>query len=149
MNGQWKNKKVAFLGDSITDRIHVGTEKNYWEYLAESCEIIPLVYGINGHRWCHVREQAEKLLVEHGSDVDAVFVFMGTNDYNGSVPPGEWFVLREEDCCGAESEHCRRELRDDSLFFHDCFPPEIPCPDVFPPGQHDSDESEGEKRTGS
>ena len=97
MNEQWINKKVAFLGDSITDQIHVGTMKNYWEYLAESCRIIPLVYGINGNRWCHVRGQAEKLLAEHGTDVDAVFVFMGTNDYNGSVPPGEWFDLREEE----------------------------------------------------
>lgn len=24
---QWKGKKVAFLGDSITDKIHVGTTK--------------------------------------------------------------------------------------------------------------------------
>ena len=97
MNEQWKNKKVAFLGDSITDKIHVGTEKNYWEYLAESCGLIPLVYGINGQRWGSVRSQAEKLLAEHGSEVDAIFVFMGTNDYNGSVPPGEWFVLQEEE----------------------------------------------------
>ena len=97
MNEQWIGKKVAFLGDSITDGIHVGTEKNYWEYLAESCRIIPLVYGINGQRWIHLRSQAEKLLAEHGDDVDALFVFMGTNDYNGSVPPGEWFLLREEE----------------------------------------------------
>ena len=97
MNEQWKNKKVAFLGDSITDKVHVGTVKNYWEYLAESCGLIPLVYGINGQRWGSVREQAEKLLAEHGSEVDAIFVFMGTNDYNGSVPPGDWFVLQEEE----------------------------------------------------
>ena len=97
MNEQWINKKVAFLGDSITDKIHVGTAKNYWEYLAESCGIVPLVYGINGQRWGSVSDQARKLLDEHGSEVDAIFVFIGTNDYNGSVPPGEWFVLREEE----------------------------------------------------
>ena len=76
MNEQWKNKKAAFLGDSITDKVHVGTGKNYWEYLAESCGLIPLVYGINGQRWGSVRSQAEKLLAEHGSEVDAIFVFM-------------------------------------------------------------------------
>ena len=32
---QWKGKKVAFLGDSITDKSHVGTTKNYWQYLEE------------------------------------------------------------------------------------------------------------------
>ena len=88
---------MAFIGDSITDKQHVGTTKNYWEYLAESCQLIPLVYGINGNRWDAVRTQAEKLLAEHGSDVDAIFVFMGTNDYNGSIPLGEWFDLREEE----------------------------------------------------
>lgn len=97
MNEQWINKKVAFLGDSITDKIHVGTSKNYWEYLAESCGIIPLVYGINGQRWGDLRSQAEKLLAEHGTDIDAVFVWLGTNDYMGAVPLGEWFDLHEEE----------------------------------------------------
>ena len=96
MNEQWINKKVAFLGDSITDKVHVGTAKNYWEYLAESCSIIPLVYGVNGQRWLHIREQAEKLQAEHGTDVDAIFVFVGTNNYNGSDPLGVWYDLHEE-----------------------------------------------------
>ena len=97
MNEQWNHKKVAFLGDSITDKIHVGTARNYWEYLADFCGIIPLVYGINGSQWNGLVPQAEKLLAEHGGDVDAVFVFMGTNDYMGSVPLGEWFTVREEE----------------------------------------------------
>lgn len=96
MNEQWINKKVAFLGDSITDKIHVGTTKNYWNYLEEECHLIPLVYGINGHRWDSVRSQGEKLLAEHGTDVDAIFIFIGTNDYNGSIPLGKWFDLKEE-----------------------------------------------------
>ena len=32
---QWKGRKVAFMGDSITDKAHVGTTKNYWQYLQE------------------------------------------------------------------------------------------------------------------
>ena len=97
MNEQWKNKKAAFLGDSITDKVRVGTTKVYWEYLAEFCQIIPLVYGQNGSQWNGVRSQAERLLAEHGTDVDAIFIFMGTNDYNHSVPLGEWFDLKEEE----------------------------------------------------
>ena len=97
MNEQWKNKKVAFLGDSITDKIHVGTTRNYWDYLADSSLIVPLVYGLNGWTWAGIREQAENLLKDHGDDVDALFVFMGTNDYRRSVPLGEWFELREEE----------------------------------------------------
>ena len=43
---RWKGKKVAFLGDSITDKIHVGTTKNYWQYLSEMLGLEPFVYGI-------------------------------------------------------------------------------------------------------
>ena len=35
MESQWKGKRVAFLGDSITDKKRIGTTKCYWEYLAE------------------------------------------------------------------------------------------------------------------
>lgn len=112
MNEQWIGKKVAFLGDSITDRNHIGTSGNYWEYLAGSCGIVPLVYGINGNSWQHVIPQAEKLLAEHGADVDAIFVFMGTNDYNNSVPLGVWYDLREEetDCHGVMKMKMRRHF---------------------------------------
>lgn len=47
---QWKGKKVAFLGDSITDKQHVGTTKCYWEYLAELLGLEAFSYGINGNR---------------------------------------------------------------------------------------------------
>ena len=119
MNEQWKNKKVAFLGDSITDKIHVGTTRNYWDYLAESCQIIPLVYGLNGWNWSGVRTQAEKLLAEHGDDVDAIFVFMGTNDYNSSVPIGEWFdsCLDETNSHGVMKKKIRRRFNTDPATF--------------------------------
>ena len=45
----WQSKKVAFLGDSITDKIHVGTKKNYWQYLSETMGIVPYVYAVNGN----------------------------------------------------------------------------------------------------
>lgn len=93
---QWFGKRVAFLGDSITDKIHVGTTKNYWEFLKEFLGIEHLVYGINGAQWCGILEQAQKLKDEHQDDVDAIFIFAGTNDFNGSVLPGQWWNLTSE-----------------------------------------------------
>ena len=94
---QWKGKKVAFLGDSITDKIHVGTTKNYWQFLEEMLGVEPWVYGINGHTWAGVFEQAKKLKAEKGGDVDAIFIFAGTNDFNGGTPLGEWWTVAEEE----------------------------------------------------
>lgn len=94
---QWKGKKVAFLGDSITDKKHVGTTKNYWQYLAEMLGLEPLVYGINGNQWNGILKQAERLKAEIGDDVDAIIIFCGTNDYNASIPLGEWYTYSYEE----------------------------------------------------
>ena len=89
-------KKVLFLGDSITDARHVGCTKNYWGFLAERYGFNPLVYGINGQRWSDIVAQAKAYGNEHGECPDVVFVFAGTNDFNGNVPLGEWYSLSEE-----------------------------------------------------
>ena len=98
VQSQWLGKRVAFLGDSITDERHVGTTKNYWQYLAEMLGIVPFVYGINGHQWSDVLGQARKLYAERGDAVDAVVVLAGTNDFNAGVPLGEWYEVRESEC---------------------------------------------------
>ena len=89
-------KKVLFLGDSITDARHIGCTKNYWGFLAERYGFKPLVYGINGQRWSDIVAQAKAYGNEHGECPDVVFVFAGTNDFNGNVPLGEWYSLSEE-----------------------------------------------------
>ena len=89
-------KKVLFLGDSITDARHVGCTKNYWGFLAERYGFKPLVYSINGQRWSDIVAQAKAYGNEHGECPDVVFVFAGTNDFNGNVPLGEWYSLSEE-----------------------------------------------------
>lgn len=94
---QWNGKRVAFLGDSITDKIHVGTTKNYWQYLAEMLGLEPMVYGINGNQWNGVYKQAVKLKTEHAEDVDAIIIFAGTNDYNAGVPLGEWYSYADKE----------------------------------------------------
>lgn len=92
----WEGRSVVFLGDSITDRRHVGCETNYWGFLAERMGFTAHVYGLNGHRISDIPGQLATAQAELGDNVDAVFVFIGTNDYNGSVPRGEWFVESEE-----------------------------------------------------
>lgn len=96
VQNQWKGKKVAFLGDSITDKGHVGTTKNYWQFLEDLLGLEPLVYGINGHQWTGVLGQAQKLKEEQGDAVDAILIFAGTNDYNAGTPLGEWYSVKEE-----------------------------------------------------
>lgn len=93
---QWTGKKVAFLGDSITDSEHIGTEKNYWQFLEEMLGIEALVYGINGHQWSDLPGQAEKLKEEEGDRVDAIIIFAGTNDYYADVPLGEWYSCQPQ-----------------------------------------------------
>lgn len=120
VSNQWKGKKVAFLGDSITDKIHVGTAKNYWQYLSELLGLDPLVYGINGHQWNGVLGQAEKLQAERGDDVDAILIFAGTNDYNAGVPLGEWYTEKDEpvEVSGPKQEiRKRRTLQMDEQTF--------------------------------
>lgn len=91
VKNQWKGKRVVFLGDSITDKQHVGTTKCYWEYLAELLELEAFSYGINGNQMDGLLAQAERLYREQADDVDAIIIFGGTNDYNGGVPLGEWY----------------------------------------------------------
>lgn len=95
LKSHWNGKNVAFLGDSITDKIHVGTEKNYWQFLQEYLEIIPHVYGINGHTFKNILKQANRLK-EENPNIDAILIFAGTNDYNKSVPLGEWYSFKDE-----------------------------------------------------
>lgn len=85
------------MGDSITDKRRVGTQKCYWEFLAEMLLLEPLVYGISGHQMSDVLEQAKRLKTETDGAVDAIVVFAGTNDYNAGVPVGEWYSEGEKE----------------------------------------------------
>ena len=94
IQSQWNGARVAFLGDSITDEGQLKSQNIYWHQLVKILGIKPFCYGISGHQTSHILGQAEKLNDEHGQDVDAIIIFIGTNDFNGAVPLGEWF---EED----------------------------------------------------
>ena len=89
------SRKVLFLGDSITDKRHVGCKKNYWGFLGDWYGFSPLVYGINGQQMSDIPAQANKYRSEHSETPDVVFVFAGTNDFNGNVPLGEWYSVAD------------------------------------------------------
>lgn len=90
-DSQWNGKRVAYLGDSMTDIRRIGTTCVYWEYLTELLGINPFVYGISGNQWDGIYKQALKLHDEKGTAVDAILIFAGTNDYNHSVPMGLFY----------------------------------------------------------
>lgn len=92
----WKNKKVCFLGDSITEGVGVSKDTVYWNLLAEKLGIISLGYGTNGARFLDLFYQSKKMFEENQNDIDAVFLFAGTNDFNGGVPLGDWFIESEK-----------------------------------------------------
>lgn len=92
----WEGRDVVFLGDSITDARHIGCETNYWGFLSERMGFAAHVYGINGSRMSGIGGQLQRTRDELGDAVDAVFIFMGSNDFNGNVPRGDWFEESEE-----------------------------------------------------
>lgn len=101
----WQGKRVGFIGDSLTDPNSYGDKiKKYWSFLQEWLDVTPYVYGVSGRQWDNVPSQAQQLYNEHGNDVDAILVFIGTNDYNHGVPIGEWFSESEEQVMAAHGE---------------------------------------------
>lgn len=110
LDSQWKGKKVAILGDSISDPGVCKT--NYYVYLANDLGIVPCVYAVSGHQWSAIKGQAEKLKAEHGDDVDAIFVFVGTNDYFVNAPLGQWwtYTMEPSDWRGSKEPAPRRNF---------------------------------------
>ena len=97
MTHPWAGKKVAYFGDSITDPKNDASQNKYWSLLQQWLDITPYVYAVSGRQWNDIPRQTEQLLQEHGQDVDAILIFIGTNDFNAGVPIGEWFIKQEEE----------------------------------------------------
>ena len=92
----WENKTCAFLGDSITDKVHVGTTKNYWQFLGEILGISYVSYGINGAQSDSLINQATSAYNDN-PNYDAIFILIGTNDFNANIKIGEWFTETEKE----------------------------------------------------
>lgn len=108
----WQGKRVGYIGDSITDpRNGGGKIRKYWQFLQDWLGITPYVYGVSGRQWNDVERQATLLKQEHGDEVDAILVFMGTNDFNHGVPIGEWFAEATEQVYAAQGKPKQLETR--------------------------------------
>lgn len=115
----WEGKRIAYLGDSITDKGVLKNDTHYWAYLQEWLDTETYVYGRSGHQWHQLLGQAERLRKDHGDNVDAIMIFLGTNDYNAGVPVGEWFTetVEKTNANGKEVERKRRTLIMDQSTF--------------------------------
>lgn len=92
MEHPWNGGRVAYIGDSITDPGNDASTVKYYGFLERWLGTTSYVYGKSGRQWDDVLNQANKLKSEHGNDVDAIMIFMGTNDFNSGVQIGEWFT---------------------------------------------------------
>lgn len=92
----WMQKRVAYLGDSITDPKNNGSKQKYWNFLQDWLDATSYVYAKSGRQWNDIPRQADLLHTEHGDSVDAIIIFIGTNDYNNGVPIGQWYEEKQE-----------------------------------------------------
>lgn len=97
MQHPWQGKKVAYFGDSITDPRNKAAKNKYWAWLQQWLQITPYVYGVSGRQWDDIPRQADLLMEQHKDTVDAIVIFMGTNDYNNGVPLGKWYEEKDEE----------------------------------------------------
>lgn len=88
----WQGRKVAFLGDSMTDPNNNATEYYYYDYLREALGIEPHIYAKSGNQWHQLPAYVERMEQELGQEVQGIFIFAGTNDFFHSCPMGEFFT---------------------------------------------------------
>lgn len=107
-----KNKKIAFLGDSITEGAGVADMENiYWNRIAKATGAQSFGYGIGGTRIAVQREPSPDArfdryfasrIPEMIPDADVIVIFGGVNDYgHGDAPFGSMTDRTEETFCGA------------------------------------------------
>lgn len=115
-----KGKKIAFLGDSITEGAGASDKINgYVDRVKELANLKEAKnYGISGTRFAKQTKLFEGQTIDENyikrveimdSDVDAVVVFGGTNDFgHGDAPYGNILDISGETFCGACDELMRK-----------------------------------------
>ena len=107
-----RNKKIVFLGDSITEGVGPSVLENvYWKVLARNTGAECFGYGISGTRIAKQRvhcpfPEAERYFATRVDDMlpdaDVVVVFGGVNDFaHGDAPFGDHADRTEDTFCGA------------------------------------------------
>ncbi len=94
---QWEGKKVGILGDSMSDPRLGVTTKRFYNYLSDLIGIDPYPYATNGFQWKDLVANATRMKAEHPDDLDAIFIWVGTNDFNSSRPIGDFFTETVEE----------------------------------------------------
>ncbi len=107
----WQGKRIGYIGDSITDPNRKPSETKWWQFLQEWLDATSYVYGVSGRQWNDAINQANKLREEHGDNVDAIMIFLGTNDYNKGIPIGEWYEEIETEVYAAKGSPKHLEKR--------------------------------------
>ena len=92
---EWNGRCVAVFGDSISDK-RLNKWRHWWKWVADELGTTMRVYAANGRQWNDVPRQVDEMEKDGASDVDAMLVFMGTNDFNSNIPLGEWWKESEE-----------------------------------------------------
>lgn len=92
LNTPWNGKRVAFLGDSMTDPKNKSTKKHYWAYLEQLTGIRPFVFARSGYQWDGIYKKAEEMHAALADSVDVIFIWAGTNDYNHNKPIGSFYT---------------------------------------------------------
>lgn len=89
---EWSGKVASFLGDSITSGMN--TDKTYHEYLGELVGFsVCNSYGISGSTISNYYEAMCNRVGSIDNRSDIIFVFGGTNDFQQSIPMGEWYTV--------------------------------------------------------
>ena len=107
-----KNKKIAFLGDSITEGCATSCmEKTYWSLLAKDTGAVSYGYGIGGTRIAPQHTPSELSSYDRYyltrvedmiPDADVIVVFGGTNDFgHGDAAFGTLNDRSADTFCGA------------------------------------------------
>ena len=113
IKSQWKGARVAFIGDSITDPSQMETYNDvYWNMMRGILGIEPYVYAVSGYRMQHSEELLNKLKEERGDDIDAIIIFLGTNDYTHACPLGEFYAYSEGTVVDRGNEVVTRKHRE-------------------------------------
>lgn len=89
---QWQGKRVGVLGDSMSTLRDTTQSKRFYNYLHDLIGIEPSVYAVSGYKMRQMLDMAERMHADHPDGLDAILIWCGTNDYNSSVPLGEFFT---------------------------------------------------------
>lgn len=93
---EWNEKEVCFLGDSITEGAGTTVGQRYLDYLSDITGMKSTGYGVDGAIFKGLLNQAQRMYSEKGSNVNAIFVFAGTNNFYEGTPLGEWYTESTE-----------------------------------------------------